>query len=67
MLTPEEESELKAIVTERVAAREATRLLNLEHKRMRLGRSGLTAPENTELDAHLADRESRSTTVVVRG
>lgn len=57
-LTLQEENELKAFVSERVAARESKRLVDLEHKRMRLGRAGLTAPENTELDAYLAAREA---------
>lgn len=57
-LTPAEETELRALLAERAAVRETRRLLDLEHKRMRRGRAGLTAPENAELDAHLAAREA---------
>lgn len=62
-LTLAEENELKAFVAERIAARETKRLVDLEHKRMRLGRAGLTAPENTELDAYLAAREAAGATI----
>lgn len=55
-LTTAEEAELRALLTERAAARESKRLFDLEHKRMRLGRGGLTASENNDLDAHLSER-----------
>jgi hypothetical protein len=66
-ITAQEETELKLFVAERLAAREKTRLLDLEHKRMAQGRAGLTAPENTELDAHLAAREAAAVPRVTRG
>lgn len=57
-LTPAEETELRALLAERAAAREAKRMFDLEHRRMARGRAGLTPTENAELDVHLTARET---------
>lgn len=64
-LTLDEENRLKAILAREAAATESKRLLDLEHRRMRLGRTGLTVPENAELDAHLAAREAAAGTATI--
>jgi hypothetical protein len=57
-LTPQEETEIKTILSERVTKSSSRRMFDLEHLRMARGRTALTTQENTELDAHLTARES---------
>lgn len=61
-LTPAEETELRALLAERATKTGERRMFDLEHRRMRTGRQGLTSQENTELDAHLAAREAAAGT-----